>query len=129
MNMSLLEKDIHRLISRNRRFYSNEEAFHKVMQADLVKLASVYGLKGQKDYRIRTGEIDVVWLNSAYKVLLAIEIDHCIDSCPMEKFNSLPEEVDRLWLCYDADEIDVAQYEKKMNGYVLKYEFNFSVKR
>ena len=129
MNMSLLEKDINRLARRNQRFYSNEKAFHKVMQADVVKLASVYGLKGQKDYEAKSGVIDVVWLNGSGELVLAVEIDYCIESCPKNKFSSLPGKVDRLWICFTVDKVDLSQYEKIINGSVLKYEFEFQVKR
>lgn len=127
MDMLLVQEDINRIVNRNRTFFRNKTSFHDTMQDDVVHLASKYGLKGIRNYQVKSpaGYIDVVWVDGRGHIVLAVEIDSSLRSKSIEKLAHLPGDVERLWLCYSPKEIYVEGYEQVINGPVMKYELTF----
>ncbi|MUV37002.1 hypothetical protein JNUCC1_00808 [Lentibacillus sp. JNUCC-1] len=127
MNMLFVREDIDQLVTKNYAHHNTRKSFREAMLKDLAQLAAKYGLTGMQRYRDDTSGtgIDVGWQDQEGHLVLAIEIDNSLRSRSVEKLASLPDHVERVWLCYSPKEIDVQAYEDNVNGVVMKYELGF----
>src|SRR5699024_7618020 len=119
------------LVNKNRHDYKDRMSFHDAMQRDMTRLATKFNLKGKAEYKIHnpSGFLDVAWLNEDQELIIAFEIDSSIRANSVRKLAELPNDIERIWLCYSPKEIDIQSYEDIINGLVLKYEIKFQRKQ